>query len=261
MSTLESMAPFNASKHTGVKASAERWLSAKKTSPAAGQKFYATVMRFFTPAPLMFAALSLATGLASLSARVGETQEEFERRLFQPSVGKFIPKEKTQDPFKEEELLRQQPFNAVRMHFPAETRERKYWKSAVPNVLSSENGWRVHVFFQNNQSVLEAYQRVGDTISIFEIENILRANQGSSEWVKIEPESLEARASIIGCDYQLANGTLRARVTGNWIMIYSSALDAHVKEQLRLIEENKLRNMDEQTRNQKLAAPGSTAGF
>ncbi len=217
-------------------------------------------MRFPTPASLV-GVLLIFSSLVSASARVGETQEEFERRIFQPAVGKFIPKEKNPDPLKEEELLRLQPFNTVRIHFPPETRERKYWKSAVPNVLSNENGWRVHVFFQSNQSVLEAYERVGDTLNQFEIANILRANQGTSEWVKIEPESLEARASIIGCDYQLTNGTMRARITGNWIMIYSAALDTHVKEQLRLIEENKLRNMDERTRNQQLAAPGSTSGF
>jgi len=217
-------------------------------------------MRFPTPASLV-CLLLISSSLVSVSARVGETQEEFERRLLQPAVGKFIPKEKNPDPIKEEELLRLQPFNAVRSHFPTETRERKYWKSAVSNVLSNENGWRVHVFFQSNQSVLEAYERVGDSLNQFEIGNILRANQGASEWVKIEPDSLEARASVIGCTYQLANGTLRARVSGNWIMIYSAALDAHVKEQLRLIEENKLRNMDERTRNQQLTAPGSTSGF
>jgi len=34
-----------------------------------------------------------------------------------------------------------------------------------------------------------------------------------------------------------------------------------VKEQLRLIEEHKLRTTDEHTRNQQIAAPGSTSGF
>lgn len=217
-------------------------------------------MRFPAPAPLAFL-LMITVSTSVLSARVGETQDEFERRLLQPSVGKFMPREKNPDPFREEEMLRRQPFNAARVYFPDDTRERKYWKSAVPNMLSSDNGWRVHVFYQGSQSVLEAYQRVGDSLSPFEIELILRASQGTSEWKKIEPDSLEARASAIGCDYELANGTLRARVTGDWIMIFSTALDAHVKERLRLIEENKLRNMDDRTRSQQLAAPGSTAGF
>ncbi|WP_162525139.1 hypothetical protein [Rariglobus hedericola] len=212
------------------------------------------------PAPVFFVTLGLIL-CSSVFARVGETQEEFERRLLQPSVGKFVPREKNPDPAKEEELLRQQPFNDVRAHFPVGTKERKYWKSAVPNMLSSENGWRLHVFFQDNCSVLEAYLRVGDTINEFEIRNILRASQGTSEWRKIEPDTLEAKASAIGCDYQLADGSLRARLVGNWLMVYSAKLDSYVKEQIRLIEENRARNMDERTRNQLLSAPGSTAGF
>lgn len=217
-------------------------------------------MRFPTPACItcVLTGLVMAT---SLSARVGETQEEFERRLFQPSVGKFIPKDKNADPGKDEEIQRQQPFNAARAHFPEEIRERKYWKSAVPGVLSNDNGWKVHVFFLANVSVLEAYQRIGDSLSTFEIENILRANQGSSEWKSVERDSLEAKASSIGCDYELADGSLRAKVVGNWMMVYSTKLDAHVKEQIRLAEETRMRNQDERTRAQQIAAPGSTAGF
>jgi hypothetical protein len=217
-------------------------------------------MRFTTPLPLVCVIVSLASSI-SASARVGETQDEFERRLLQPYVGKFIIREKNPDPAKEEEILRQQPFNDARVHFPAGVRERKYWKSAVPNVLSNENGWRVHVFFDENRSALEAYQRVGDTLNEFEIRNILRANQGASEWRKIEPDSLETRASAIGCDYQLADGSLRARVVGNWLMVYSAKLDNHVKEQLRITEEKRAGQQEERIRNQQLAAPGSTSGF
>jgi len=217
-------------------------------------------MRFTTPAFFACVLMSLAACL-QVSARVGETQEEFERRLLQPAVGKFVPKEKNPDPAKEEEILRQQPFNDVRAHFPAGTRERKYWKSAVPNVLSNENGWRVHVFFQDDLSVLEAYNRVGDTLSEFEVQNILRANQGSSEWRVVEPDSLEARASVIGCTYELADGTRRARVVGNWLLVYSTRLDAHVKEQLRIIEENRTSQQSERVRLQQQTASGSTSGF
>jgi len=217
-------------------------------------------MRFPTPASLACVLLSLVASIQA-SARVGETQDEFERRILQPAIGKFVPREKNPDPAKEEEIMRQQPFNDVRVHFPDGIRERKYWKSAVPNMLSNENGWRVHVFFQNNRSVLEAYQRVGDTLSEFEIQNILRANQGTSEWRKVEPDSSEAKASAIGCDYVLADDTMRARITGNWIMVYSTKLDAYVKDQLRLIEETQASQQAERVRQQQLNAPGSTSGF
>jgi hypothetical protein len=195
------------------------------------------------------------------SARVGETQDEFEHRILQPFVGKFMPKDKSADPAKEEELMRQQPFNDIRDHFPEGIRERKYWKSAVPNMLSNENGWRVHVFFLENRSVLEAYQRVGDSLSQFEIEHLLRANQGNSEWRKLEPDSDEAKSSSIGCDYELADGTKRARIIGGWIMVFSTKLDAYVKEQFRLISENRANQQAERLRQQQLNAPNSTSGF
>jgi hypothetical protein len=217
-------------------------------------------MRFITPAPLACVFLGLLAALQA-SARVGETQDEFEHRILQPFVGKFMPKDKNADPVKEEELVRQQPFNDIREHFPEGVRERKYWKSAVPNMLSNENGWRVHVFFQDNRSVLEAYQRVGDSLSQFEIENLLRANQGTSEWRKIDPESDEAKASSIGCDYALADGTKRARVIGSWIMVFSTKLDAYVKDQFRLLSENRANQQAERLRQQQLNAPSSTSGF
>ncbi|HSI10194.1 MAG: hypothetical protein ACAH89_09015 [Rariglobus sp.] len=217
-------------------------------------------MRFATPATLSIAFISLLLS-STAAARVGEPREEFERRLLEPYVGTIIPKEKNPDPAIEAELMRQQPFNEVRDHFPEGVRERKYWKSAVPRMLSKENGWKVHVFYQDNLSVLEAYQRVGSELNEFEIRNILAANQGKSEWKRIEADSLESRASAIGCDYELTDGSLRARISGNWIMVYSIKLDAYVKEQLRIIKERQVTQQEEKTRIQQTEAPGSTSGF
>lgn len=244
-----------------VKAPANRFCrDVKFDSPPPVKKGDVPAMRLFTPA---LVACMLATLSASItaSARVGETQEEFERRLLQPAIGKFIPREKNPDPAREEEILRQQPFNQVRVHFPDGIRERKYWKSAVPNVLSNDNGWRVHVFFHDNVSVLEAYQRVGDSMNEFEIQNILRANQGTSEWQRVEPDSIEATSSVIGCDYQLADGTLRARVVKGWLIVYSVKLDDYVKEQLRVSEEKRRTQEEERVRQQQSSAPNSTSGF
>lgn len=217
-------------------------------------------MRFTTPLPLACVVISLfSTSIAS--ARVGETQEEIERRLFQPSVGKFLPREKNPDPAREQELLRQQPFFEFRHLFPSSIREGKYWKSAVPNMLSNENGWRVHVFYHDGRSSLEAYQRVGETLSEFEIENILRAHQGASEWLKVEPDSLEAHASAIGCQYQLSDGSLRARVLNGWLMVFSTRLDTYVKEQQRMLLENQSTQQGERLKQQQATASASTSGF
>ncbi|HSH94287.1 MAG TPA: hypothetical protein VK968_09085 [Roseimicrobium sp.] len=217
-------------------------------------------MRFITPAPLAYIFITLVASL-SVSARVGETQDEFERRILQPSVGKFVPKDKNADPSREEEIQQQQPFNQFKVNFPEGTRERKYWKSAVPNMLSNENGWKIHVFFLSGRSVMEAYQRVGDSLNEFEIQIILRANQGVSEWHKVESDSAEAQASVIGCDYQLADGTMKARIVGDWLMVYSAKLDAHLKEQIKLSEAARASQHEEKVRQQQLNAPATTSGF
>jgi hypothetical protein len=151
-------------------------------------------MRLPASAPFVFALFMLSAASASF-ARIGENQDEFDRRILQPDIGKLTPKRKSADPANTEQLLRQQPFFTTREHFPPGIRERLYWKSAVPRMLSNENGWRVHVFFHETRSVLEAYLRVGDTLNEFEIQNILRANQGDSVWREVDPESEEAAAA------------------------------------------------------------------
>lgn len=218
------------------------------------------IMRLPAPAPFVIALLLLSAAPASF-ARIGETQADFDRRILQPDVGKLTPKRKSSDAAKEEQLLRQQPFFSTREHFPPGIRERLYWKSAVPRMLSNENGWRVHVFFLETRSVLEAYLRVGDTLNEFEVQNILRANQGASAWREVDPESDEAAAAPLGASFALVDGTLKARVAGNWLMIYSSKLEVYVKEQLRVLREKEALQQTERVRAQQMTAPESTAGF
>lgn len=217
-------------------------------------------MRLPVSAPLVIALLMLSAAPSSF-ARIGDTQDDFDRRILQPDIGKLTPKRKSSDPANMEQLLRQQPFFSAREHFPPGIRERLYWKSAVHRMLSNENGWRVHVFFHETRSVLEAYLRVGDTLNEFEIQNILRANQGDSAWREVDPESEEAAAAPLGASFALADGTLKARIVGNWLMIYSSKLEAYVKEQLRILREKDTTQQTERLREQQLTAPESTAGF
>ena len=88
-------------------------------------------MRLPASAPFVFALLMLSAASASF-ARIGENQDEFDRRILQPDIGKLTPKRKSADPANTEQLLRQQPFFTTREHFPPGIRERLYWKSAVP---------------------------------------------------------------------------------------------------------------------------------
>ncbi len=196
-----------------------------------------------------------------VQARIGETREEFEHRLLQPFVGKTIPHDKTADPIKEAEMLRLQPFNDIRVFSPPGIIERRYWKSAVAHQLSNDSGWRVYVFYLDNHSAMEAYQRVGDSLSEFEIQIILKANHGGSEWNKVSAESVAGQASAIGYDYQLADGSLRAKIQENWLIIYTAALDSMIVQQRRIAEETKATVLEEQQKLRQAKAPESTSGF
>lgn len=217
-------------------------------------------MRFLPLAPIVCLLLSLSIA-DSVFARVGESQESFERRLLQPNLGKFMPRERFDNPYRELEMQRQQPFHQARAFFPEAIREHKYWKSAIPNMLSNDNGWKVHIFYADKQSVLEAYERVGERLSKYEVRNILEANQGTSEWHQVDAQSLEGQASAIGCDYQLADGTLRAKVSGDWIMVYTISLDQQVKQRQLVSQAIRASEQEERLREQQRSAPASTAGF
>ncbi|HEY8931848.1 MAG TPA: hypothetical protein VIM44_00895, partial [Rariglobus sp.] len=88
-----------------------------------------------------------------LLARVGETQADVERRILQPNLGKLYFRAKDKDKESrdaERERLREErelPFAEAEQFFPADARLAVYWKSAVANQLSNDNGWKVHVLY------------------------------------------------------------------------------------------------------------------
>lgn len=221
-----------------------------------------------TPLPARGAAalLLIASVLtSSLSARVGETLGDVERRILQPNLGKlfFRVKDKDKDQREAERQQqreeREQPFHAARPFFPGETVERIYWKSAISGQLSNENGWKVHVFFVGGRSVLEAYRRVGESLNEFEVRALLAANRGASSWKKISGEG--GGTNGIGYDFELEDGSLRAKQQNGWLMIFSAKLDGYVVEQQKAAKEIRDRELAEQKLEQQNKAPESVAGF
>jgi len=215
-------------------------------------------------AVLMLAA-SFASFVSGLHARVGETQDAVERRLLQPNLGKvyFRAKEKDVNP---RELERQQareekdqPFHDSRPYFPSDTREGIYWKSAVANQMSSDSGWKVHVFYAGGRSMLEAYKRVGDSLNEFEIRALLSANRGASSWKKVSGDG--GGTNGIGYDYELEDGSLRAKQQGNWLMIFSTKLDNYVVDQQKAAKDIKDRELAKQKQEQSTKAPESVLGL
>ena len=212
--------------------------------------------------------LLAAVSAQPLFARVGETQADVERRILQPNLGKvyFRAKEKdTKDKDyrdSERERLkeeREQPFNEARKFFPADVREGIYWKSAIINQLSSDNGWKVHVFYAGGRSALEAYHRVGESLNEFEVRALLAANRGSSSWKKMSNDG--GGTNGIGYDFELEDGSMRAKQKGDWLMIFSTRLDNYVVEQQKTAKDLKDKETDRLKQEQQAKAPESVTGF
>jgi hypothetical protein len=205
----------------------------------------------------------LMSSVQPLSARVGETQDAVERRLLQPNLGKLFFRPKASgDQRDERERQREekdQPFNDARKFFPADTREGIYWKSALSTQLSNDNGWKVHVFYAGGRSMLEAYRRVGEPLNEFEVRALLAVNRGASSWKKVVSEG--GGVNGIGHDFELEDGSLRAKQKGDWLMIFSSRLDAYVVEQQKAAKELRDRENDKLKQEQQGRAPESVMGL
>lgn len=204
-----------------------------------------------------------ALPVATLSARVGETQDAVERRLLQPSLGRlfFQSKEKETPAMERARLkeLNEQPFNEARKFFPAESKVAVYWKSAIAKQLSNDNGWKIFVFYTAGRSVLEGYNRVGEDLSEFEVRAILAANQGGSSWRKTSGPG--GGVNGIGYDFELEDGSLRAKQKGNWLMIFSARLDEYVIAQQTLAKETEAKEAALKKIEQQKTAPVSVIGL
>ncbi|MFA6960238.1 MAG: hypothetical protein WC205_05775 [Opitutaceae bacterium] len=223
-------------------------------------------MAMTTSIPLRGASALLLLGsimTLSLHARVGETQGVVEGRLLRPNLGKTFFKQKEKEgPATERERLkeeREQPFNDAKKFFPADTDERIYWKSALANQLSSDNGWKVHVFYVAGRSVLEGYRRVGEGLNEFEVRALLTANRGASSWKKNSSEGGGTKG--IGYDYELEDGSLRAKQQGNWLMVFSAKLDAYVVDQQKTAKDIRDKESERTKLEQQSKAPESVMGL
>jgi len=200
-----------------------------------------------------------------LLARVGETQADVERRILQPNLGKLYFRAKDKDKESrdaERERLREErelPFAEAEQFFPADARLAVYWKSAVANQLSNDNGWKVHVLYVGGRSALEAYRRVGDSLNEFEVRALLAANRGGSSWRKMSNDG--GGTSGIGYDYELEDGSMRAKQQGDWLMIFSTRLDNYVVAQQKVAKDLKDKETERLKKEQQAKAPESVTGF
>ena len=204
---------------------------------------------------------------AFVHARVGETQDMIERRLLQPGVGKLYSRPIT-SPSKSKDAKtverqqqkeeKDQPFHSFEAFLPPDIRQMIYWKSSVPNQLSNDSGWKIYVFYSGGRSVLEAYKRVGEGLNEFEINGLLNVNRGASSWKK---SSGNYDTACIDYDYELEDGSVRAKSDGNWFMIFARKVDTYVVEQKRIAKATQDRELAQQKREQAIKAPESISGL
>lgn len=196
--------------------------------------------------------------LSTAQARVGDTPRQMDGRILQPDLGRYFST-RGLDERERNQFVRDLPVTAFAAYLPTDIREVVYWKSAMRRQLNNNDGWRVHTYFWKDRSVLEAYRRVGESLSEFEINALLSLNRGSQVWEKVDKE--KATDTVIGYDYQLGEDGLRARVQGNWLLIYLTRFDKMLterkQEQDALDDAEKARKRMEQQQK----APESIEGF
>lgn len=210
--------------------------------------------------PVALLVIGFFVSCSALLARVGETQGALEKRILQPGLGKLFSR--VSDAAKDKEKPRKKDddyLKDIRAMVPADAHEMTYWKSAVANQLSNDTGWKIEVLFVGGRSVLESYRRVGDSLNEFEVRGILALNKGNSSWKKSGRDN--SGVNGIGYDYELEDGSLRAKQQDNWFVVFSTKLDNYVMQQQVSAKELRDALKEQQKRDQAMKAPESVAGL
>jgi hypothetical protein len=197
--------------------------------------------------------LALAAGFALPSfvdARIGESRESLERRLF--ASGGIIYRDK------EERSSRRQsgPYSGYMQYLGSSAEVRVYFKSddgsqpAQTDIGKGDlrSGWELHVLYVAGKSVFEQYKRIGNMTE--QESNALLALLGDGGyWAEPEApaEGEEPPPSAFGFDYVRNDGAVRAKKGGGGLMVFQKQLDEFLARQ------------QESDRNQK--APLSVRGF
>ncbi|MDP4610275.1 MAG: hypothetical protein NWT02_03725 [Opitutales bacterium] len=175
---------------------------------------------------------ALATLLASIvvivmspdtaDARVGESKEAFERRLF--GSGGIIYRDEAVESSRRKGM----PYNKYLDFMTSSTDVRIYYKTAdgrrpMASELEDKRvqpGWDVHVLYVGGKSVLEVYKR-SQSMSEYEMNYLIALQGGGSGWKKVEKEELEP--SAFGYEMVSSDGSVRAKKMGGDSLLFVDA--------------------------------------
>jgi hypothetical protein len=168
----------------------------------------------------------------SADARIGESRDGFERRLF--TSGGIVLRDE------DERTSRRQggPYTSYMKYLGGSAEARVYFKSddgRKPNQSEVAekalgSGWEVHVLYVNGKSVLELYKRVGTSASEYETNALLGILGGGGFWKEPEKpaadeEEEDAPLTAFGFDYMRSDGEVRAKTSGGGLMVFQKQLD------------------------------------
>jgi len=177
------------------------------------------------------AAACLGGAPAGVSARVGETEQELERRLVNSTGIQY------RDEAIVERRRRGMPYASVMDYLPADAKVEVYFKSADGSDPGARKvrqkrmppGWNLHVLYVGGVSKLEVYER-SKGMTQHEFNALLSLLRGGSHWKKRDGGDGAFR-SVFGADMVRADGKLRAkRLGGNALLVVDSELDATLAE-------------------------------
>ncbi len=226
---------------------------------------YPAVARPARVGVLLVFVLGMLAAASPLEARIGDTPEQMAARILQPNLGRNFSWPRDMPERERERLIREvpvQPFVHLLPDAREGLREQIFWKSALHRQLSNDNGWRVHVYFFNNRSVLELYRRVGQPLNDFEVNGILARMRGSQTWHRVARR--DNVDSVIGYDFELGEGaqaTLRARRQGDWLIIFHKGFDDLLHARKQEWEATEAQRRAELAVRQEREAPISIEGF
>jgi hypothetical protein len=203
---------------------------------------------------LLFLSLPLVTiffAPKTAEARIGETRDTFESRLF--GSGGVIYRNK------DERSTRRQsgPYSNYMEFLGSSAVVQVYFKSDVgrqPSLKDFEDdtlgtGWEVHVLYVSGKSVFESYKRIG-SISEYEFNALLGILAGGKYWEKAEKKGSSGRSQAVGAveavaaadeeeedptvfgfDFVRSDGNVRAKKSGGGLMVFQTQLDEFLAKQ------------------------------
>lgn len=181
----------------------------------------------------------------SADARIGESRDGFERRLF--TSGGIVLRDE------DERTSRRQggPYTSYMKYLGGSAEARVYFKTDDGRKPSQSDvadkalgsGWEVHVLYVNGKSVFELYKRVGSSSSEYETNALLGILGGGGFWKEAEKPTAEddkedAPITAFGFDYIRSDGEVRAKKSGGGLMVFQKQLDEFLakKHETTLLE-------------------------